>query len=164
MDAPELPCTLYAERPLDDDTHEQAVDRVRFFLSVDDDLAPLYAIGREDPHFLPIQKRLRGFHQVKFLTPFENACWAVLTQRAPMNVARSMKKKLVEFCGGTLDVNGKTHQAFPAPADLTKAPEQRLRKLLGNRQKAHRLRAVTEAFLDVDEGFLRRGDFDDVQA
>lgn len=72
-----IPCTLYAERPLDD-THEQAVDRVRFFLSVDDDLVPFYTIGREAPHVLPIQKRLRGSHQVKFLTPFKNACWADL--------------------------------------------------------------------------------------
>lgn len=61
-----------------DDTHEQAVDRGQFFLSVDDDLAPFYTIGREDPHVLPIQKRLRGSHQVKFLTPFKNACWADL--------------------------------------------------------------------------------------
>lgn len=162
-DTPELNCTLYTEQPLDADIHEQVVDRARFFLSMDDDLESFYEIGRQDPCFLPIQKRLYGYHQVKFLTPFENACWAVLTQRAPMKVAGSMKKKLVNFCGKALKVDGELHQAFPAAADLAPVSIRRLRKLLGNRRKARRLRAVIEAFSSVEEDFLRGGDFDDVQ-
>ena len=95
----EQPClrfTLASAAPLSDATERAAVDRIRFFLSLDDDLRPFYAAAQaSDPAFLPVIQRLHGFHQVKFLTPFENACWAVLTQRTPMAVAHALKQRLV---------------------------------------------------------------------
>lgn len=54
----------------------RVLDRVRFFLSLDDDLGPLYARAAGDAAFAPVLRALHGFHQVKLTTPFENACWA----------------------------------------------------------------------------------------
>ncbi len=61
------------------------MDRLGFYLSLQDDLRPFYAIADADPDFAPVARGLYGFQQVKFLTPFEHLCWAILTQRTPMN-------------------------------------------------------------------------------
>jgi DNA-3-methyladenine glycosylase II len=72
-DAPELAYVLYSEQPLDENLHQVVRERTTFFLSLDDDLRPFYAIGEEDPSFEPVVQALYGYHQVKFLTPFEKA-------------------------------------------------------------------------------------------
>jgi DNA-3-methyladenine glycosylase II len=72
LDAPSLAYTLYSDMPLDEKVCDAAETRIRCFLSLDDDLRPFYAIGEADPAFAPVVKALYGYHQVKFLTPFEN--------------------------------------------------------------------------------------------
>ena len=49
---------------------------------------------RPDRPFAPVVRKLYGYHQVKFLTPFENACWAILTQRNPVPAAKEIKRAL----------------------------------------------------------------------
>ena len=41
-------------------------------------------------------------HQVKFLTPFEAAGWAVLSQRISMKVAHNMKERLTHSVGDNI--------------------------------------------------------------
>lgn len=137
--------------------------RVRFFLSLDDDLGPLYARAAGDAAFAPVLRALHGFHQVKLTTPFENACWAVLGQRCPIPVARRLKDRLTAAYGGALEVAGQTRRAFPCPADLAEVDVATLTGLLGHHLKAQRIAAVTRAFATVDEGFLRHGAFDEVE-
>src|SRR5438477_10130495 len=40
VDAPQLEYTLFSEQPMSDAVKHDAIDRVRFFLSLDDDLQP----------------------------------------------------------------------------------------------------------------------------
>src|SRR5215469_5401656 len=110
---PQLKYTLFCAEPISEDTYRAVVERMKFFLSLEDDLQPFYRIGREDVDFAPIIDYLYGYHQVKFLTPFENACWAVLTQRNPMNIAQKTKQALIEKYGNQLDVHGNVYRAFP---------------------------------------------------
>src|SRR5918912_1287128 len=49
---------------------------------------------------------LKGYHQVKFITPFENACWAVIHQRNLLTVSRRMKQGLVQFFDRKLALDG----------------------------------------------------------
>jgi DNA-3-methyladenine glycosylase II len=51
---------------------------------------------------------LCGLHQVKFLTPFEAAAWAILSQRISKKVAHIMKDRLVKLLGNNI----KTHMIF----------------------------------------------------
>ncbi len=119
-DEPALDVTLYAERSISDAVREAALDRVAFFLSIADDLAPFYAIGREDAAFAPVIAQLYGYHQVKFLTPFDNAVWAILSQRTPMAAARKTWAALIDRYGSSLTVDGTTYRAFHcrAPGSL----------------------------------------------
>ena len=106
--APGVAYRLYADRPLDAAQVAQIEDRIGFFLSLADDLGPFYAIAAEDPPFAPVLERLRGYHQVKFLTPFENACWAILSQRTTIAQTRTVKQRLMADYGGALE-RGRRH-------------------------------------------------------
>lgn len=161
-EAPQLVYTLWSEQPLDAPTERAVVDRLRFYLSLDDDLRPFYAIGQADPRFAPVIQRLYGYHQVKFLTPFENACWAILTQRTPMAVARKLKQALTTHYGGSLILDGTEYWAFPEPGVLAEAGETDLAVLLHHVRRAEYLHAVARAFATVDETFLRTGPYEEV--
>ena len=140
LDRPRLDCTLYADRPIPTQLKAAALDRVTFFLSLNDDVRSFYAIGQADAAFAPIVQQLYGYHQVKFLTPFENACWAVLTQRNRLDIARRMKDRLATLPAGALAA------------------------MIRNEPKARYLGEVARAFAAVDEQFLRTGDYVEVEA
>lgn len=160
VEIPELDYTLYSAQKLSKAEQEKVVERVRFFLSLDDDLKPFYAIAKRDEKFAPVVRRLYGLHQVKFLTPFENAVWAVLTQRQPMRVAHQVKMALIEKYGPRLRVSlsakaaGVEYRAFPEAAELYPVSASELNLLVRNERKTDYLRAVIEAFYNVDETFL----------
>ncbi len=164
IEQPELAYMLYATRALDGSEREAALDRVRFFLSLGDDLAPFYATARVDPAFAPVMERFYGLHQPKFLTPFEIACWAVLAQRTPMPVARRLKDRLTERYGASVDVDGVTYRAFPDVAQLAAATSAELAEVLHHERKADYLAAVVRFFAETEEGWLRSAPYDAVAA
>jgi DNA-3-methyladenine glycosylase II len=163
-DAPGLDYALRSDRPIDVTTQRAAEDRIAFFLSLNDDLRPFYALAEDDPLFAPVARRLYGYHQVKFLTPFENAAWAVLTQRNAMPIARNMKRALVERYGARLEIDGQVHWAFPAASTLAQADPGELYDMLPNMRRAEYLQAAAAAFSDLDEGWLRAAPYDQVLA
>ena len=97
---------------------------------------------------------------MKFATPFENAAWAILSQRTYMNVARKVKDNLSETFGSALEVDGVIYRTFPKhrriPFDSTHAKSQYLVTIDGanhdtfvieNPRNAE-IAAITIAFLD----------------
>ena len=161
---PRLDYTLHSDQPIRDAAQCAAEDRIAFFLSLDDDLRPFYEVGLADPAFAPIVQKLYGYHQVKFLTPFENACWAVLTQRTPIPIAKKLKQALSERFGASLEVAGERYWAFPQPARLAQADLAELLELMGNRRRAEYLHAVATAFGSIDEAWLRAAPYAEVEA
>ncbi len=139
-------------------------DRLRFFLSLDDDLEPFYAAGRNDASFKPLLADLDGLHQVKFLTPFENAVWAVLTQRTPMPMARKMKTALVAAKGATLTIDGVDYPVFPQADQLAGLSEVDLQEIIGHKPKAGYLANLIAAFVRTDERWLREAPTLEVEA
>lgn len=150
-----LAYTLYSDMPLEDAARGAAETRIRFFLSLEDDLRPFYEIGEADPAFAPIVQMLYGYHQVKFLTPFENACWAILSQRNLMPVSRRMKTGLTDAFGSALEVEGVTYKAFPEPGVLAMRSVDDINAVVRNLWKAEGLFSVARAFDNVDDVWLR---------
>jgi len=164
IEEPLLEYTLFSAQPITETTRTVVVDRMTFFLSLTDDLQPFYQIGHEDPDFAPIIDHLYGYHQVKFLTPFENACWAILTQRNPMNIAQKTKQALIERYGNKLEVSGTIYWAFPEPIQIAVAEERELLTLVRNERRAEYLSAIARAFSEVDEEFLSAAPDEEVEA
>ena len=106
IEKPKLEFTAYSEAKFTDEVKELIVDRISFFLSLQDNLKEFYKIALRDQYIQPAIKQFYGHKQVKFLTPFEIACWAILAQRIPMVVAHKMKEEIVKKVGGRINVKG----------------------------------------------------------
>ena len=163
IEEPRLAYTLHAREPFDAALIAAAEDRLTFFLGLADDLRPFYAIGRADPAFAPVIDQLYGYHQIKFPTPFENTCWAILTQRTPMAVAARQKAALTERYGETLTIDDAEYAAFPDAAGLVAAGPEELAALVGTARRADYLLAAAEAFAAIDERWLRAAPWEEVE-
>lgn len=154
--------TLVGEAPISDDVLAAAADRLNFYLGLSDDLSAFYGAAAGDPPFARVLERLHGYHQVKFPSPLELMCWAILCQRVPMPVARSMKQALVTAVGNRIEVDGTQLWAFPDVAQLSALDETELIELIGNRRKAGYLHGAVQRWERLDEDFLRHGPYDAV--
>ena len=141
-----LACALTSERPLSEAERDRVVDRVRFQLSIDDDLALFDARARADQAFAPLARRWRGHHHVKFASLAEIATWAILAQRN-MRAARPVKSEIVRALGPSIVVDGGTHRAFPEPEELV--DPRTLRPLVRTDAEAHAIAAAARALGDA---------------
>ncbi len=145
---------LFSDRQLSEGLAKKVAERVSFFLSLQDDLAPFYAIAARDPSFYPIVKKLVGFHHAKFPSLFEITCWAILAQRSQMPVAKRAKDALTERFGGSIELEGKVHLAFPDYETMRNARAAQILAATKNRRSAERLSNLLSTFADIDEEFL----------
>ena len=161
VENPKLQFTAYSKAKFTDEDKDSVADRISFFLSLQDNLKEFYGIAKKDEFLKPAIKQFYGHKQEKFLTPFEIACWAVLNQRIPMNVARKMKENIVKKVGGQIKVNSVDYYSFPEPCSLA-AVSAELPDLVPNKRKAEYVLSVAEAFCKVDEQWLRTAPYDEV--
>ncbi len=75
-----------------------------------------------------------------------------------------MKKSLIDSYGGMITVDGVAYSAFPEAERMVHVSEDEMTGVVRNARKAEYLVAVVKAFSDVDEHFLRTGDYDEVEA
>jgi DNA-3-methyladenine glycosylase II len=163
-DAPDvLHLELFADTPISDETSAAVQDRAAFYLSLSDDLTPFYELAQKDEYFAPLVQELYGYHQVKFMTPFENACWAVLSNRNRLNIASVMKSRLTEALGKTITVDGENYPAFPEPHHLLEVDPMELIAIIRHSQKGEFLVHVARAFAGMDEIWLREAPYEDVE-
>src|SRR5467141_534462 len=148
---PGLKYKLFADHPFSHGLTDVVIDRISFFLSLSDDLDQFYRTAINDSDFAPILQNLYGLHQVKFFTPFECACWAVLSQRNQLSAARKVKQALLERFGTSLDVGGQPYRAFPEPGQLGEASKQEMKALLKHDRREEYLAEIIKAFNNVDE-------------
>jgi DNA-3-methyladenine glycosylase II len=163
-DEPMVGYTLFSEEPLDETSHRQVAERISFFLSLQDDLRPFYALARQDADFAPVIQRLYGLHHVKFLTLCEIACWSVLGQHRALPLARKMKRALVERYGSSITIEGQTYWAFPEFERLLSVREEEFAALIKNERSAQYLYNVVQDLSQIDEDFLCNAPYDEVEA
>ena len=164
VDDPRVEYTLWSAQPLSEAEHANLRERIRFFLSLDDDLQEFYRLGQDDSHFAPLIAALYGLHQPKFLTPFEIACWSVLTQRVPIAIAHRVKMALARRWGTSITLSQETYYAFPEPQQMATVKLDELGEIVHNARKLEYLQAVISFFNEADEQYLRNGDYDEVAA
>jgi DNA-3-methyladenine glycosylase II len=164
IEQPELLATLFSGQPLSSSVKQAVMERISFYLSLNDDLAPFYDLARADPNFAPTIDRLYGLHHVKFLTLCEIACWSVLTQHLAIPAARKMRQALVEAYGSSLTVDGQVYWAFPERERLAAAGIDELATLIKDERRATYLHGVIAALGEIDEEFLRTAPYDEAEA
>jgi DNA-3-methyladenine glycosylase II len=133
---------------------DAVVSHLRGYLSLEDDLGPLYRTARtEDPEFETVVEALAGYHHVCFPTPFEAACWAALSQRTPPQVARSLKDALVDAAGERAVHDGDEIPLFPTPERVL-ANEAAVADAISHDRKRKTVLSAARAFVADDLGSL----------
>jgi DNA-3-methyladenine glycosylase II len=162
VEEPELRYELHADDPLSDADAAALVRRIETYLSVYDDLHRFYELIDSDPPFASVKRELYGYHQVKFLTPFENACWTILSQRNRLAIAQQMKRTMIEEFSAAVEFEGRQFWPFPGAKEVVRASVEDLTRLLRNSRRAEYVHGAAVAFSEVDEAFLREGSYEDV--
>jgi DNA-3-methyladenine glycosylase II len=132
---------------------ESVRTQVERMLSLDVDAGSLPEAVAEDSVAAALVQRFRGLRPVCFGSPYEAACWAVLSQRIRMSQAARIRRRMCDELGGNVTFDGLSLSTFPAPARLIDASA-----IPGLPQvKVDRLRAIAAAALDgrLDAGTLR---------
>lgn len=132
---------------------DAVVTQARRMCSLDVDATGFVEVGSRDPVVSLVQGMHPGLRPVLFASPYEAACWAVLSHRIWMTQAVRLRRRLAERHGTELDVGGRALTTFPAPAQL--AELEYLPGLSG--PKMQRLRGIAEAAADglLDAAALR---------
>jgi DNA-3-methyladenine glycosylase II len=154
---------LATARPQTPETVEAALDRVRFFLSLDDDLTAFYAAADGDEPFQAVVRRLHGYHQVKFSSPWENVAWAILSQRTPRSLAAQAKAALIAKTGNLVELDGAVHPAFPDAGQIAALSPAELVECVGNERKAGYLQGSARRWLELSEAELRQAPYEEVR-
>lgn len=162
VEEPELCYEFYANEALGEGDEAALLRRITAYLSVNDDLHRFYDLIDSDPPFVTVRRELYGYHQVKFLTPFENACWTILSQRNLLPIAQRMKRTLIKEFSAGVEVDGMQYWPFPGAKIVVQASLDELTRLLRNSRRAEYVHGAAVAFSEVEEKFLHEGPYDEV--
>lgn len=128
--------------------HDVRKQVARIF-SLDVDATTFPEIALRDPPLAALMKEFEGLRPVCFTSPYECACWAIISQRISTSQAANIVRKLVEIHGPKVDGIG----IFPPPMKLLEIDEiQSLPPV-----KVERLHGIARAALDgkLDAAELR---------
>jgi 3-methyladenine DNA glycosylase/8-oxoguanine DNA glycosylase len=135
------------------DDPELARRQVERMLSLDVDATALPEVLRDDGVASALVEQSRGLRPVCFASPYEAACWAVLSQRIRMSQAARIRRRLCDELGHVVEIDDLSLSTFPRPEALLAASA-----LPGLPQfKVKRLQAIAGAALDgrLDAATLR---------
>jgi DNA-3-methyladenine glycosylase II len=134
--------------------------KVRDWLSLQDDPKPFLAIAENDPPMAEILRVTHGLHQVRFASLAEGLCYFLLTHRTSQVVAAGRKRRIAAAYGPKKG----EHVAFPTLETLAGIPAADLRAYAANDQQAERLAAAIAGVTDLGEAWLREAPTGEVHA
>jgi hypothetical protein len=121
-------------------------------LSLDHDATGYAAVGERDPVVGELQRALDWLRPVLFHSPYEAACWAVISTRLRHVVAARVRDGLAAEHGRSVSVEGTQLLSFPAPERLLA-----LSSVEGlSEEKLRRLHAIADAAVEGLRGFKMR--------
>ena len=126
-------------------------------VSLDHDGTDYPAVGERDPVVGELQRASGYLRPVLFHSPYEAACWGVISARLRQPIAARIRDRLASAHGHRIDVEGEELLGFPAPARLLEVsqleglPEVKLRRLHGIAEAALEGRLDREPLLRLDQ-------------
>jgi DNA-3-methyladenine glycosylase II len=102
---------------------ERAISQARRILSLDHDGAGYERLGLRDKVVGRLQKSSGFLRPVLFHSPYEQACWAVISTRKSSVQAVNIRDGIARKHGAKLEVGGRKMVAFPGPEQVLKIKE-----------------------------------------
>ncbi len=120
-----------------DGSLERAWAQALRVVSLDHDGTGYADVGARDAVIGRLQEQSGFLRPVLFHSPYEAACWGVISARLRSAQAREIRSRLSEEVGGAVEVAGERMVTFPAPERLLSLtewpslPDEKLRRLHG---------------------------------
>jgi DNA-3-methyladenine glycosylase II len=124
------------------------------------DLTPLYAM--EDSILHQVTEEFRGLRLMGIPELFEAMSWGIIGQQINLAFAYTLKRRLVETFGTSLDWEGRTYWAFPTPERIAALTTEDLTALQFTGKKAEYLIGVANLMAEgslTKAGLLAMSDF-----
>ena len=102
---------------------ERAIAQARRILSLDHDASGYKQLGDRDKVIGRLQKDSGFLRPVLFHSPYEQACWAVISTRKNQMQAVNIRDGIARTYGAKLEVGGRKMIAFPGPDQVLKIAE-----------------------------------------
>lgn len=93
-------------------------------LSLDVDGSAFEEVGDRDAVIADLQARTPGLRPVCFFSPYEAACWAIISHRTRIPQAATIKQQIADRYGTSVDIHGRPEPAFPGPHTLAEVTDQ----------------------------------------
>lgn len=129
---------------------DQISDYVTHWFDLNRDLDPFYALLNRHHQLAGLAKEYFGLRLMGIPDLLEALCWCVIGQHINLNFAHTLKRRLVETYGASLNYQSGRHYLFPEPGELAGLSVNGLKELQFSRQKAEYIIGIAGLFADGD--------------
>lgn len=143
-----LKVTLLEGEPMNHDIVGYIRDYVSDLFDLGADMDAFYALSKTDKIANWVIRKYRGLRIVKINDLFEGFCWSIIGQQINLKFAYTLKKRLVETYGESLQHNGQSFYLFPEPQVLSKLSVSDLKVLQFTGRKAEYVIGVASLFCE----------------
>lgn len=107
-------------RPARKSVREQIVMYIIEWFDLKTDLQPFYQLALMDPILQKAVEKYKGLRVIGIPDLFEAMAWGILGQQINLTYAYTLKRRLVEKYGRSLEHDGQSYWIFPSPSDIAK--------------------------------------------
>jgi DNA-3-methyladenine glycosylase II len=122
------------------------MDYVACWFDLHTDLAPFYRMAEQDSILAPLAGKYRGLRMITIPDLFEGLCWAITGQQINLAFAYTLKKRLVETYGESLETEAGRLYLHPSPESIASARPEDVQALQYTRSKTVYLIETARAF------------------
>ncbi len=127
-DKPELSVQLKSNEKVSDDDLELTKKAITSIFNLDFGLSKFYEEVKSDPIMAKLVKKLKGLNSPSTPTVFEALVSSIIEQQISLKAAHSIERRMVKTFGDKLEIEYKTHYAFPTPQKLASVTKEELRE------------------------------------
>jgi len=134
--------------PVSESVINEVVHYVRDWFDLDTNLAPFYDMAEKD---ILLQQPVQKFYGLRTLgipDLFEALCWGILGQQINLSYAYTLKRRLVESFGSSIEHQGKRYWIFPTPEDIARLTVEDLSELRMTIKKCEYLIDVAQLMVE----------------
>ena len=132
---------------------EWAKNYVVDWLDLKSDLTAFYRIAKKDKILKPLIKRFYGLRLIGIPNFFEALSWAIIGQQINLTFAYTLKARMIEQYGKTIDFKGAPFFLFPEPKVIAQLRVEDLRPLQFSQRKAEYIIGLAQK---IDSGDLSK--------
>ena len=150
-DEPKIQVELKSNSPINAEEKKKAESLISYIFNLGFPLASFYEEVKANPIMHKITQKLYGLKNPTTPTVFEALVDSIIEQQISIKVAVNIETKLAKRFGETLNIDGLTYYAFPAPQTIASASIDEIRKVGLSQRKVE---YIKEAATLIAEGKL----------